>query len=198
MAVVCGSLPALRPYVDPLIPRISVTWPRSKGSRDSSKRTGYSTGNSDAIYSPSTHAADYRKFSYPMTPISPNGTIGQWKHSHPVRQQNPTTADLEAGMRPVLEERDSSESETRLIIQGNRTSNTYDPKVSAYNQDESTGGQAVEQSDSANAISVPIEAQVRDRQHRRKVSIVSISSRPGSIASASRTVHATSIGPEVS
>ncbi|KAF7537577.1 hypothetical protein G7054_g3594 [Neopestalotiopsis clavispora] len=160
MAVVCGSLPALRPYVDPWVPRISVTWPKSRGSSKATpKHTDNSTANSDTLYSPSTYGADYKKYSYPMPPRSPHNSYGRWKESHPVEEEDEEDQhpldDLEVGMAsvmvvsrktPDLLERgrkspdavelqgQSSESETELIIQGNRASVAH-----SQNQRSSTG-----------------------------------------------------------
>lgn len=160
MAVVCGSLPALRPYVDPWVPRISVTWPKSRGSSKATpKHTDNSTANSDTLYSPSTYGADYKKYSYPMPPRSPQNSYGRWKESHPVEEEDEEDQhpldDLEVGMAsvmvvsrktPDLLERgrkspdavelqgQSSESETELIIQGNRASVAH-----SQNQRSSTG-----------------------------------------------------------
>ncbi|ETS83104.1 hypothetical protein PFICI_04980 [Pestalotiopsis fici W106-1] len=159
MAVVCGSLPALRPYVDPWIPRISVTWPKSRGSsKGTPKHTDNSTANSDTLYSPSTYGADYKKYSYPMPPRSPHNSYGRWKESHPVEEEDEEDQhqldDLEVGLASVMvvsrktpdllergrkspdaiEQGQSSESETELIIQGNRASAAY-----SQNQRSSTG-----------------------------------------------------------
>lgn len=138
MAVVCGSLPSLRPYVDPWIPRISVTWPKSRGSSKATpKQTDNSTANSDTLYSPSVYHGDYRKYSYPPPPRSPS--YGRWKESHPVGEDDARHSDdVELGMASVMivsrkgpdaaaavEQSRSSESETELIIQGNRKSGAH-------------------------------------------------------------------------
>ncbi|KAI4602559.1 hypothetical protein KJ359_009807 [Pestalotiopsis sp. 9143b] len=139
MAVVCGSLPSLRPYVDPWIPRVSVTWPKSRGSSKATPKhaTDNSTANSDTLYSPSVYHGDYRKYSYPPPPRSPS--YGRWKESHPVGEDDPHHSDdVELGLASVMivsrkspeaaapvEQSRSSESETELIIQGNRASGAH-------------------------------------------------------------------------
>ncbi|KAK9799924.1 putative Extracellular membrane protein CFEM domain-containing protein [Seiridium cardinale] len=176
MAVVCGSLPALRPYVDPWIPRITITWPRSKGSRSSSKPKGNSTGNSDTVYSPSAYGADYNKHSYPMSPQARDGAAGQWKQSHPVRQPARNWVDvLEASSRIYgMEEGASSESETDLIIQGNRASAAHDMKVPMNSHGELRDGQEAEPSVSVNTIPVPPTVQDWPHQDQRGASFVSL------------------------
>ncbi|KAK6212456.1 hypothetical protein LQW54_005230 [Pestalotiopsis sp. IQ-011] len=139
MAVVCGSLPSLRPYVDPWIPRVSVTWPKSRGSSKATPKhaTDDSTANSDTLYSPSVYHGDYRKYSYPPPPRPPS--YGRWKESHPVGEDDPHHSDdVELGLASVMivfrkgpeaaaavEQSRSSESETELIIQGNRASGAH-------------------------------------------------------------------------
>ncbi|KAI1853950.1 hypothetical protein JX266_001091 [Neoarthrinium moseri] len=192
MAVVCGSLPALRPYVDRWIPKVTVTWPGSKRSRGSSKQTGNSTGNSNRLYSSNT-LDDYKKGSFVLSSLSPTSPTGQWKELTVEPRMPPRTdadtKDLEAGFAPSeapLGRESSSESENDLIIQGHRVSVTYNVKVSSSSRGGLSGGRGVERSVSVNGTRVPTSAEDLHqplRGTRSEMSLPIAGSRPGTSSS---------------
>lgn len=164
--VVGSSIPALRPYVDPWVSRVTKTlsWGGTgRGSGGPSKVTGASsTVNSNTTFN------DLKKGrgSYAMSsvsPASPTSPSGHWKelggqgripqpaavHSFHAYARS---GDLESGHRSYhsgqLRDDFTSDSESDLIFQG--VAVTYNVKVWSKSRDDLMDGQGLERSVSVN------------------------------------------------
>ncbi|KAI1340337.1 hypothetical protein F5Y15DRAFT_54756 [Xylariaceae sp. FL0016] len=146
-AIICGCLPPLRPWLNPLIPRIAVTWARTTTGRSGSRPGGNSTGESSTYYGSKAFSDSQKKnASYPLAPISPDG--GGWKELPkdtsmprvPGRAASRSTRRLDymdfeqpnlPGHAYPMEHDNSSSSETDLIIQDHSgVQVTYDIRIS--------------------------------------------------------------------
>jgi hypothetical protein len=165
-AVVCSSMPALRPYVDPWITRVASTL--SIGGTRGGSRVSKSTGPTSTVTSNATYN-DLKKgrSSYAMSALSPTSPSGHWKELDDELQMLEPAAlrafhsrtksgDLEAGSRSFHETqlRDglTSDSENELIFQG--VAVTYNVKVWSKSRDDLMGGPGLERSVSVNGTRV--------------------------------------------
>lgn len=142
----CGSLPALRPYIDPWIPRISISWSRT---RTYPGRSGYNGGTGATNHTSQSKRS--KKNSFAMAPISPPTQAMDWKPlpGEPDGQEK-VPKDLETGVLRRNEAGSSeSESENDLIIQGNGAQVAYNVKVWSNNHGGWKGGPAAEEYASA-------------------------------------------------
>jgi hypothetical protein len=172
--VICGSLPALRPYLGRLIPRITMTWhSTAKGSKSSSRPAGNLTGRSSTSYSTTTYDYDQNKgTSYVMSPITPRGPSAPWEElpdipkvpslpkSAVVRSKTKAHMHDIGAIGPAGSSSGSVQngSEKDLVIQGNRVYVTYDIKISSSRTGDSIVGQGAKRTVSSFGTGRPMSA----------------------------------------
>ncbi|GJD00994.1 integral membrane protein [Colletotrichum higginsianum] len=154
-AIICGSLPPLRPWFSPFIPSIRVTWKSTKFSKNNSRSTSNTARNSTlrsaskgapGQNSRSAHLdydPDSKDFSYPLSSLSQfhqsPGKAGGYPRVASSRDIE--TASFPDGVAEKSSTGNSSGSETNLVIQGNNdVSVTFDVDVVRESRSELPGG----------------------------------------------------------
>ncbi|CCF37047.1 integral membrane protein [Colletotrichum higginsianum] len=154
-AIICGSLPPLRPWFSPFIPSIRVTWKSTKFSKNNSRSTS-NTARDSTLRSASKGAPgqdsrsahldydpDSKDFSYPLSSLSQfhqsPGKAGGYPRVASSRDIE--TASFPDGVAEKSSTGNSSGSETNLVIQGNNdVSVTFDVDVVRESRSKLPGG----------------------------------------------------------
>ncbi|WQF86326.1 Putative extracellular membrane protein, CFEM [Colletotrichum destructivum] len=154
-AIICGSLPPLRPWFAPFIPSIRVTWKSTKFSKNNSRSTSNTARNSTLRSASkgtpgqkgrSAHLdydQDSKVLSYPLSSLSQfhqsPGKAGGYPRVASSRDIE--TASFPDDAAEKSSTGNSSGSETNLVIQGNNdVSVTFDVEVIRVSRSELPGG----------------------------------------------------------
>lgn len=154
-AIICGSLPPLRPWFSPFIPSIRVTWKSTKFSKNNSRSTSNTARNStlrsaskgapgqDSRSAHLDYDQDSKVFSYPLSSLSQFHQSPRKAGGYPrvATSRYIETASFPDGVAEKSSTGNSSGSETNLVIQGNNdVSVTFDVDVVREFRSELPGG----------------------------------------------------------